>query len=72
MKAEWKDIEFVFVQYKDTGLSILSAVDDLQVYFNTFLSVLCPLFKLLWSSVSIERRSVTSRYHGHQISGSQR
>ena len=31
MKAEWKDIEFVFVQYKDTGISILSAVDDLQV-----------------------------------------
>ena len=31
MKEEWKDIEFVFVQYKDTGISILSAVDDLQV-----------------------------------------
>lgn len=31
MKAEWKDVEFVFVQYKDTGISILSAVDDLQV-----------------------------------------
>ena len=31
MKAEWKDIEFVFVQYKDAGISILSAVDDLQV-----------------------------------------
>ena len=36
MKAEWKDIEFVFVQYKDTGLSILSAVDDLQVIFQYF------------------------------------
>ena len=46
MKAEWKDIEFVFVQYKDTGLSILSAVDDLQVIYQYF-SVLCPLFKLL-------------------------
>ncbi|CAH3192981.1 unnamed protein product, partial [Porites evermanni] len=34
MKAEWKDIEFVFVQYKDTGLSILSAVDDLQVLLD--------------------------------------
>lgn len=31
MKEDWKDIEFVFVQYKDTGISILSAVDDLQV-----------------------------------------
>ena len=31
MKMEWKDVEFVFVQYKDTGISILSAVDDLQV-----------------------------------------
>ena len=34
MKAEWKDVEFVFVQYKDTGISILSAVDDLQVRLN--------------------------------------
>ena len=34
MKVEWKDIEFVFVQYKDTGISILSAVDDLQVRLN--------------------------------------
>ena len=65
MKAEWKDIEFVFVQYKDTGLSILSAVDDLQVIFQYF-SVLCPLFKLLWSIVLW-----TSRYHGRKISGSQ-
>ncbi|XP_068702145.1 dynein axonemal heavy chain 3-like [Montipora foliosa] len=34
MKEEWKDIEFVFVQYKDTGVSILSAVDDLQVLLD--------------------------------------
>lgn len=40
MKAEWKDIEFVFVQYKDTGISILSAVDDLQVRLNAWLFVL--------------------------------
>ena len=44
MKAEWKDIEFVFVQYKDTGISILSAVDDLQVRLNAWLFVL-PLQK---------------------------
>ena len=69
MKAEWKDIEFVFVQYKDTGLSILSAVDDLQVIFQYF-SVLCPLFKLLWSIVYREKLW-TSRYHGRKISGSQ-
>lgn len=40
MKAEWKDVEFVFVQYKDTGISILSAVDDLQVGLSALLSVL--------------------------------
>ena len=40
MKVEWKDIEFVFVQYKDTGISILSAVDDLQVRLNALLFVL--------------------------------
>ncbi|RMX56942.1 hypothetical protein pdam_00011068, partial [Pocillopora damicornis] len=34
MKEDWKDIEFVFVQYKDTGISILSAVDDLQVLLD--------------------------------------
>ena len=31
MCREWEDIEFSFVEYKDTGISILSAVDDLQV-----------------------------------------
>ena len=31
MRKEWEDIEFTFVEYKDTGISILSAVDDLQV-----------------------------------------
>ena len=45
MKVEWKDIEFVFVQYKDTGISILSAVDDLQVRLNVWLFVL-PLKKV--------------------------
>lgn len=41
MKAEWKDIEFVFVQYKDTGISILSAVDDLQVRSDEALLLIC-------------------------------
>lgn len=31
MQQEWRGIEFTFVEYKDTGISILSAVDDLQV-----------------------------------------
>ena len=45
MKAEWKDIEFVFVQYKDTGISILSAVDDLQVsvLLNIEVTISCLL-----------------------------
>ena len=40
MKEEWKDIEFVFVQYKDTGVSILSAVDDLQVRISQGMKIL--------------------------------
>lgn len=31
MKSDWQDMHFNFVLYKDTDLSILSAVDDVQV-----------------------------------------
>lgn len=43
MKEEWEDVEFVFVQYKDTGISILSAVDDLQVRIAQEFYALLPL-----------------------------
>ncbi|XP_070559259.1 dynein axonemal heavy chain 3-like isoform X5 [Ptychodera flava] len=31
MKGDWETVHFNFVPYKDTGLSILSAIDDVQV-----------------------------------------
>jgi hypothetical protein len=31
MKTEWDNVEFAFVAYRETGISILSAVDDVQV-----------------------------------------
>ncbi len=31
MYKEWEDIQFNFVEYKDTGVKILSAVEDVQV-----------------------------------------
>ena len=31
MKTEWEAMFFTFVPYKDTGISILSAIDDIQV-----------------------------------------
>ncbi|XP_048589777.1 dynein axonemal heavy chain 3-like isoform X2 [Nematostella vectensis] len=34
MHQEWNGMEFAFVEYKDTGISILSAVDDLQVLLD--------------------------------------
>ncbi|XP_065898705.1 dynein axonemal heavy chain 3-like isoform X2 [Dysidea avara] len=34
MMTEWKDICFNFVPYRDTGVSILSAVDDIQVLLD--------------------------------------
>lgn len=46
MKEDWKDVEFVFVQYKDTGLSILSAVDDLQVRIAQEFYAVSPLSPL--------------------------
>ncbi|XP_039631019.1 dynein heavy chain 3, axonemal [Polypterus senegalus] len=34
MKSEWADTNFNFVKYRDTGTSILSAVDDIQVLLD--------------------------------------
>jgi dynein heavy chain len=34
MKGEWQDIEFKLVAYRDTGVSILSAVDDIQMLLD--------------------------------------
>ena len=31
MKAEWDNVLFTFVAYRETGINILSAVDDIQV-----------------------------------------
>lgn len=34
MKAEWEIMEFTFHDYRDTGVSILSAIDDIQVLLD--------------------------------------
>jgi dynein heavy chain len=34
MKTEWENVQFTFVAYRETGISILSAVDDIQVYVH--------------------------------------
>lgn len=34
MKTEWDNVQFTFVVYRETGISILSAVDDIQVCCN--------------------------------------
>ncbi|XP_072168572.1 dynein axonemal heavy chain 3-like [Diadema setosum] len=34
MKFEWKDIEFEFTPYRDSGVSILSSVDDIQLILD--------------------------------------
>ena len=31
MKLEWEEIDFVMTSYRDTGVSILSAIDDIQI-----------------------------------------
>ena len=34
MKSEWLEMEFTFIEYRDTGVSILSAIDDVQVLLD--------------------------------------
>ena len=34
MKEDWQAVHFNFVPYKDTDLSILSAIDDVQVLLD--------------------------------------
>ena len=34
MKVEWGEIEFTFIDYRDTGVSILSAIDEIQVLLD--------------------------------------
>ena len=34
MKSEWSEMEFTFIEYRDTGVSILSAIDDVQVLLD--------------------------------------
>ncbi|KAK3717325.1 hypothetical protein QZH41_011557, partial [Actinostola sp. cb2023] len=34
MKVEWEEMEFEFVPYRDTGVCILSAVDDIQMLLD--------------------------------------
>ncbi|XP_056255668.1 dynein axonemal heavy chain 3 [Seriola aureovittata] len=34
MKTEWADLQFSFTPYRDTGTSILSAVDDIQLLLD--------------------------------------
>ena len=60
MKAEWKDVEFVFVQYKDTGISILSAVDDLQVRPCRKVKISCLLTELEGKPLSVATQTECS------------
>ena len=34
MKQEWEDVSFVFIPYRDTGVSILSSVEDIQMLLD--------------------------------------
>ncbi|KAL5473898.1 hypothetical protein EMCRGX_G028462 [Ephydatia muelleri] len=34
MTTEWSDMQFTFIPYRDTGVSILSAIDDVQVLLD--------------------------------------
>ena len=34
MKIEWEETEFIFTEYRDTGVSILTAVDEIQVLLD--------------------------------------
>lgn len=37
MKDDWAGVSFNFVPYKDTGVSVLSAIDDIQVLLEDHL-----------------------------------
>lgn len=54
MKTEWNNVLFTFVAYRETGISILSAVDDIQVYENCFLYRLVVIGHVL-ASVSFSQ-----------------
>lgn len=34
MEQEWENVHFSLIPYKDTGVSILSAIDDVQVLMD--------------------------------------
>lgn len=34
MQEEWEDVSFVFIPYRDTGVSILSSVEDIQMILD--------------------------------------
>ena len=34
MQSEWEEMEFIFIEYRDTGVSIISAVDDIQMLLD--------------------------------------
>ena len=34
MQVEWKETEFMFTEYRDTGVSILTAIDEIQVLLD--------------------------------------
>ena len=49
MQAEWKEIQFTFVPYRDTGTHIISGIDDIQVHTILHFSLdTIPYSGLLW------------------------
>lgn len=34
MRSEWEETEFIFTEYRDTGVSILTAIDEIQVLLD--------------------------------------
>ena len=47
MKTEWVDMSFILVEYRDSGVKILSAIDYFQVSVNVFQNVLLFWIKLV-------------------------